>query len=277
MKTDTLKANWNAAKAKLKQKYPQLSDADLNFHEGREDELLHRLQQKTGCNRGEIEAFLEKECGCSENAKPEAGRDPNQRDWHEKRIEQVKTGGQKPMKNWDEQIREQRSGLGGNQQRTGSPTKDHNSGTPGTTSGHPADQDHGREAEQAKTMQGGHPRPGAKADESGQPGAERAAQRQQRPGEAGLANENRPGLGTRGDPTQNKPEELGRGGQAAQSGESKAQKKPEGASAKKAPTGRSASDLGADTSHPAPNEQNSNSLEQEQPRSTGMSGQSSGV
>lgn len=43
-----LKGNWNEAKGKLKQKYAELTDDDLVFVEGKEDELLGRLQQKTG-------------------------------------------------------------------------------------------------------------------------------------------------------------------------------------------------------------------------------------
>ena len=42
------KGNWNEVKGKLKQKYGDLTDDDLAFEEGKEDELLGRLQQKTG-------------------------------------------------------------------------------------------------------------------------------------------------------------------------------------------------------------------------------------
>ena len=41
-----LKGNWNEVKGKLKQRYGQLTDNDLSFSEGKEDELLGRLQQK---------------------------------------------------------------------------------------------------------------------------------------------------------------------------------------------------------------------------------------
>jgi len=43
-----IKGNWNELKGKIKQKYGQLTDDDLHFTEGKEDELLGRLQQKTG-------------------------------------------------------------------------------------------------------------------------------------------------------------------------------------------------------------------------------------
>jgi uncharacterized protein YjbJ (UPF0337 family) len=42
------KGSWNEVKGKLKQKYGQLTDDDLAFTEGKEDELLGRLQQRLG-------------------------------------------------------------------------------------------------------------------------------------------------------------------------------------------------------------------------------------
>lgn len=44
----TFKGNWNEVKGKLKQKYAQLTDDDLLFAEGKDDELLGRLQKRTG-------------------------------------------------------------------------------------------------------------------------------------------------------------------------------------------------------------------------------------
>ncbi|MFO7852468.1 MAG: CsbD family protein [Bacteroidota bacterium] len=43
-----IKGNWNELKGKIKQKYGQLTDDDLQYAEGKEDELLGRLQKKTG-------------------------------------------------------------------------------------------------------------------------------------------------------------------------------------------------------------------------------------
>lgn len=43
----TLKGTWNETKGKLKQKYSELTDDDLAFSEGKEDELLGRIQKKT--------------------------------------------------------------------------------------------------------------------------------------------------------------------------------------------------------------------------------------
>ena len=43
-----VKGSWNEVKGKLKQKYGQLTDDDLSFAEGKEDELLGRLQRRLG-------------------------------------------------------------------------------------------------------------------------------------------------------------------------------------------------------------------------------------
>ena len=40
-----MKGTWNETKGKLKQKYADLTDDDLLFEEGKEDELLSRLQK----------------------------------------------------------------------------------------------------------------------------------------------------------------------------------------------------------------------------------------
>lgn len=49
-----IKGNWNIIKGKLKQQYAELTDDDLKYVEGKEDELLGRLQKKTGESREEI-------------------------------------------------------------------------------------------------------------------------------------------------------------------------------------------------------------------------------
>ncbi len=49
-----IKGNWNEMKGKLKQKYGDLSDDDLAYVEGKEDELLGRLQKKTGESRQKL-------------------------------------------------------------------------------------------------------------------------------------------------------------------------------------------------------------------------------
>ena len=53
-----MKGNWNEVKGKLKQKYGQLTDDDLAFTEGKEDELLGRLQKRLGRTQDEIRAEI---------------------------------------------------------------------------------------------------------------------------------------------------------------------------------------------------------------------------
>jgi uncharacterized protein YjbJ (UPF0337 family) len=53
-----LKGSWNEAKGKLKQKYAQLTDDDLLFTEGKEDEMLGRLQKKTGETKENLRNFI---------------------------------------------------------------------------------------------------------------------------------------------------------------------------------------------------------------------------
>jgi len=50
-----IKGNWNVAKGKLKQKWAQLTDDDLRYVEGQDDELLGRIQKRTGQTREVVE------------------------------------------------------------------------------------------------------------------------------------------------------------------------------------------------------------------------------
>jgi uncharacterized protein YjbJ (UPF0337 family) len=55
------KGTWNEAKGRLKQKYAQLTDDDLMFQDGKEDELLGRLQKRTGEAKEKLRAFINEE------------------------------------------------------------------------------------------------------------------------------------------------------------------------------------------------------------------------
>ena len=57
--TDKLKGNWNQVKGKLKQKYGDLSDDDLKYAEGKEDELIGRIQEKTGESKEKIRDYID--------------------------------------------------------------------------------------------------------------------------------------------------------------------------------------------------------------------------
>jgi uncharacterized protein YjbJ (UPF0337 family) len=66
MSTLQIKGNWNIAKGKLKQKFAQLTDDDLQFVEGKEDELIGRIQKRTGQAQQNIRQAV-KECCCGGN------------------------------------------------------------------------------------------------------------------------------------------------------------------------------------------------------------------
>jgi uncharacterized protein YjbJ (UPF0337 family) len=52
------KGTWNTVKGKLKQAYGNLTDDDLKYEEGKEDELLGRLQKKTGKTADDLKKWF---------------------------------------------------------------------------------------------------------------------------------------------------------------------------------------------------------------------------
>lgn len=59
MNKTEVKGNWNIQKAKLKQRYADLTDNDLMYEEGKKDEMLGKLQVKLGKTKEELNDFLE--------------------------------------------------------------------------------------------------------------------------------------------------------------------------------------------------------------------------
>lgn len=55
-----IKGNWNEVAGKLKQQFANLTDDDLLFAEGKEEELLGKLQQKLGKSKAEVRQLIEK-------------------------------------------------------------------------------------------------------------------------------------------------------------------------------------------------------------------------
>jgi len=53
------KGGWNEVKGKLKQRYGQLTDNDLTFAEGKDEELLGRLQKRLGKSKEELRKEIE--------------------------------------------------------------------------------------------------------------------------------------------------------------------------------------------------------------------------
>lgn len=59
MEKQQMKGSWNEVKGKLKQKYGQLTDDDLTYQEGKDDELYGRLQQRLGKTKEEIKREID--------------------------------------------------------------------------------------------------------------------------------------------------------------------------------------------------------------------------
>lgn len=54
MSYESYKGSWNVIKGKLKQSYANLTEDDLTYAEGKEDELFGRLQMKIGKSKQEL-------------------------------------------------------------------------------------------------------------------------------------------------------------------------------------------------------------------------------
>jgi uncharacterized protein YjbJ (UPF0337 family) len=60
MNTTTAKGNWKEISGKLKQKYANLTDDDLLFKEGKEDEVMGKIQQKIGTTKEGLRDLIAK-------------------------------------------------------------------------------------------------------------------------------------------------------------------------------------------------------------------------
>jgi uncharacterized protein YjbJ (UPF0337 family) len=54
-----LKGDWNTLKGKIKQQYADLTDDDLLYEEGKDDELLGRIQKKTGQTKESVAKWID--------------------------------------------------------------------------------------------------------------------------------------------------------------------------------------------------------------------------
>ena len=67
MTTLEIKGDWNITKGKLKQKWAKLTDNDLTYTEGQQEELLGRIQKITGETREMVENTIKEysaACDC---------------------------------------------------------------------------------------------------------------------------------------------------------------------------------------------------------------------
>jgi uncharacterized protein YjbJ (UPF0337 family) len=64
-----VKGNWNIAKGKVKQTLARLTDDDLQFIEGKEDELIGRIQKRTSQTKLKIEPSVNECASCRTSRK----------------------------------------------------------------------------------------------------------------------------------------------------------------------------------------------------------------
>jgi uncharacterized protein YjbJ (UPF0337 family) len=67
MNTLEIKGDWNITKGKLKQKWAKLTDDDLQYTEGKQEEMVGRIQKITGATREVVEQVIHdsnSSCGC---------------------------------------------------------------------------------------------------------------------------------------------------------------------------------------------------------------------
>lgn len=57
-----IKGDWNITKGKLKQKWAKLTDDDLKYAAGKQDELIGRIQKRTGETREAVEKAVQESC-----------------------------------------------------------------------------------------------------------------------------------------------------------------------------------------------------------------------
>jgi len=55
------KGNWNELKGRAKQEWADLTDDDLLYEEGKEDELIGRIQTRTGRTKDEIRGWFDRQ------------------------------------------------------------------------------------------------------------------------------------------------------------------------------------------------------------------------
>lgn len=53
-----VKGNWTEQKAKLKAKFPVLADADVQYEQGKKDEMFTKLETKLGKTKEELQTII---------------------------------------------------------------------------------------------------------------------------------------------------------------------------------------------------------------------------
>jgi uncharacterized protein YjbJ (UPF0337 family) len=60
MNKDQLEGKWKQIKGDFKQKYAKLTDDDVTYSEGKFDEMMGRLQEKTGKTKEKLRDEIDK-------------------------------------------------------------------------------------------------------------------------------------------------------------------------------------------------------------------------
>lgn len=58
LSTPSMKDKWEIQKAKLKKKYPNLTDSDLRYDEGKKGVMWEKLQLKLGISKEELQKLI---------------------------------------------------------------------------------------------------------------------------------------------------------------------------------------------------------------------------
>lgn len=56
---DKIRGNWNELKGKLKAQYGELTDDDLTYQKGKEEELIGRIQHRLGESKDKIKKIID--------------------------------------------------------------------------------------------------------------------------------------------------------------------------------------------------------------------------
>ena len=67
MNAQLIKGNWDKIKGSMKQKYAQLTDNDLMYIKGKEEELVGRIQKRLGMTKEAVELFIKEHAGKAES------------------------------------------------------------------------------------------------------------------------------------------------------------------------------------------------------------------
>ncbi|HET8736287.1 MAG TPA: CsbD family protein [Pricia sp.] len=60
MNSDQLEGKWKQVKGQFKQKYGDLTDDDVTYSEGKFDEMLGRLQERTGKTKEQLKDEIDR-------------------------------------------------------------------------------------------------------------------------------------------------------------------------------------------------------------------------